>query len=113
VPDTTDALLPGAGDEARRRRLVENERRVRRLNSRIEELNRVALMVEGEEEAEQARFLCECSLTECDERLDLDVEEYAELHEGGDRFTLVPGHELESVDRVLQRRDGCVVVCKI
>jgi hypothetical protein len=111
--DTTDARRFGAGDEARRSRLIANERRVRRMNSRIEELNRVALMVEDEDEAEQARFLCECSLAECEERLDLDVEEYAELHVGGDRFVLVPGHEIETVDRVLLRRMGCVVVCKV
>ncbi len=112
MPDTTDARQPGAGDEARRRRLVANERRVRRMNTRIEELNRVALLVEGEDEGEQADFLCECSRRDCDERLDLDVEDYAELHEGGERFVLVPGHELESVDRVLLRREDCVVVCK-
>jgi hypothetical protein len=101
-----------AGDEARRARLVENEKRVRRLNGRIEELNRVALLVEGEEEGEQAAFLCECSRRGCDVRLDLDVEAYAELHEGGDRFVLAPGHETGAVDRVLIRREDCVVVCK-
>jgi hypothetical protein len=113
MPDTVDTSRFGAGDEARRERLVENERRMRRLNRRIEELNRVALMLEDEEDGEQARFLCECSLPECDDRLDLAVEDFASLHEGGDRFVLVPGHEIETVDRVLLRREDCLVVCKI
>ncbi len=112
MADASDVERTDGDDEGRRRRLIANERRLRRINSRIEELNRVALMVDDEEDAEQARFLCECSRLDCGERLDLDVEEYAEVHAGGERFVLAPGHELE-VDRVLERREGCVVVCKI
>ena len=103
---------PSGGHEARKERLKQNERRLRRLNLRIEELNRVAQIVEDDEDADQAAFLCECSLSECTDRLPLDVERYAALHAEPGRFVLVPGHELPEVDRTLLRTDEYLVVCK-
>jgi hypothetical protein len=103
---------PSDGDAARRARLVANERTLRRANERIEELNRVALLVDPPEAGEQAAFLCECSSLDCGERLDIGVEEYAEAHDEEGLFTLVPDHIDERVDRVVAERDGYVVVEK-
>lgn len=103
---------PFEGDAARRRRLTENERVFRRLNGRIEELNRVALMVEDPPQAEQAAFLCECSLAECHERIAMGVDEYARTHAAPDRFIVIPGHETAEIEHVVARRTDYLVVRK-
>lgn len=103
---------PFEDDAARRRRLTENEVLFRRLNGRIEELNRVAQMVEDPPHAEQAAFLCECSLTECRERIALGVDAYARAHATPDRFIVVPGHETEEIEQVVARRTDYLVVVK-
>jgi hypothetical protein len=108
---TTARPDPGESDEARPR-LVENERTVRRLNERIEELNRVAQMIEEPPDAEQADFLCECAMLECRERIDIDVATYAEEHSSRGRFIVVPGHEIREIERVIARRPGYLVVEK-
>jgi len=109
------APLPGPheSDPPRRRRLKENERQVRRLNLRIEELNRVGLMVDDEDEDDQAPFLCECSLLSCAERLPVDVATYAEAHDGPDRFMVLPGHEIPEIERIVTRQPAFLVVEKI
>lgn len=84
---------------------------MRRLNRRIEELNRVALMTD-EDDPDQAAFICECGLESCEERLPIDVADYAEAHSAPDRFTVAPGHELPSIERIVDRRDGFLVVEK-
>jgi hypothetical protein len=103
---------PFESDENRRRRLVENERIHRRLNRRIEELNRVALMVDEPPGGDQAAFLCECSLTECRERIALDVGTYSRIHRRPERFVVVPGHETAEIEEVLVRRTDYLVVAK-
>jgi hypothetical protein len=103
---------PLEGDAARRRRLAENERVFRRLNGRIEELNRVAQMVEAPPHAEQAAFLCECSLSECHERIRIGVDEYARTHATPDRFIVIPGHETGEIEQVVTRRTDYLVVVK-
>lgn len=103
---------PFEDDDARRRRLTGNEVVCRRLNGRIEELNRVAQMVEEPPEAEQAAFLCECSLTECRERIPMSADAYARAHATRDRFIVIPGHETEEVEQVVTRRTDYLVVVK-
>jgi hypothetical protein len=113
VGSTPPPPVPHESDPERRRRLKENERRLRRLNLRIEELNRVGLMLGDEDEEDQAPFLCECSLASCTARLPVDVATYAEAHDAPDRFTVLPGHEIPDVERIVQRRAAFVVVEKV
>ena len=103
---------PFEDEAARRRRLIENEHVFRRLNGRIEELNRVALMVEDPPLAEQAAFLCECSLSECEERIPMSVDGYARVHASPDRFIVIPGHEIDEIEQVVARRTDHLVVTK-
>jgi hypothetical protein len=102
---------PGEGEGARLR-LVESERIFRRLNERIEELNRVAQMIEEPPDAEQAAFLCECSRLECQARIEIDVATYAEEHSSRGRYIVVPGHETREIERIVARRPGYLVVEK-
>src|SRR5689334_15401763 len=97
-------------EERRRARLVENELHVRRLNQRIEELNRVSELVDPGAGGEQSGFLCECSRLDCIERLPIDVDEYARAHDRAERFTVAPGHDMPGIERVVGRGVGYVLV---
>ena len=84
-----------------------NESLFREVNERIAELNQ-AFEVEGRSE-----FLCECTREECKEPISISIEEYENVRNGSRRFFVVPGHEDESVERVVERNDRYVVVEKI
>lgn len=60
---------------------------------------------------ESAVFLCECGNFGCSRTIALSLEAYAEVRRSFDRFLIAPGHELSTVDRVVERHeDYCVVV---
>lgn len=105
---------PGDIAEEPRRRLVENELAFRRLNLKIEELDRAARLGEGEPAGAEPEvaFLCECSRPDCRQRLPIGVDAYAAAHSAPDCFTLAPGHEVARLERVVDRGSGYVVVEK-
>ncbi|HET6656433.1 MAG TPA: hypothetical protein VFG61_00925 [Gaiellaceae bacterium] len=84
-----------------------NESLFREVNERIAELNQT-FQVEGRSE-----FLCECSREECKEPLSISIDEYEGVRRAPTRFFVIPGHEDESVERVIERSDRYVVVEKI
>lgn len=60
---------------------------------------------------ESAIFLCECGNFGCSRTIALPLATYAAVRRSFDRFLIAPGHELASVDRVVeQHEDYCVVV---
>lgn len=73
----------------------------REVNRQIE---RVALRFESRE----GDFLCECGRADCSERLRLEISEYDAIRTAG-RFVAVPGHELASHDRVVERCESYVI----
>ncbi len=88
-------------------RYVRNEWLFREVNERIAEVNE-KFVVEGETE-----FLCECGRQTCFETLLLTRAQYEAVRTGGKRFVVVPGHEDGSVERVVNRSPGFLVVEKI
>lgn len=63
-------------------------------------------------DADEASFVCECAEPTCTERLDVTLEEYESVRKNGARFLLVPGHEDERVESVVEVEDGHAVVEK-
>lgn len=61
---------------------------------------------------ESVTFMCECGRIGCTTKLVLTVDEYERVRTGFDRFVIAPGHEIPSVDRVLERHDDHWVVAK-
>jgi hypothetical protein len=92
---------------SRQERYVRNESLFREVNERIAEVN------EGFEVDGQADFLCECGRNQCLETVQLSRQEYEAVRAEGDRFVIRPGHENESVERVLARYETYLVVEKI
>lgn len=96
------------------RRLLENEKLYRRLNRKVEELERSIAASEagGSAHGDPPGFFCECSDVRCEERLPLTHEDYDRAHRSADLFTLKPGHEVPAVETVVERADGWLVVRK-
>jgi hypothetical protein len=58
------------------------------------------------------RFVCECADADCLETLLVAGDEYREVRASPHRFIVVPGHEIAAFERVVDRRDGYLVVEK-
>lgn len=59
-----------------------------------------------------AVFVCECGHLGCSETVEIPVVEYEEVRTDFDRFLVVPGHEIDEVDEVVERRRGYLIVVK-
>jgi hypothetical protein len=75
----------------------------RRVNEAIER---------GTESAHEAVFVCECGNLGCTATVELTIAEYELVRSSFDRFLIIPGHEIESVEDVVERHDGYLVVAK-
>src|SRR5262245_26681413 len=84
-----------------------NESLFREVNERIAELNQT-FEIEGRSE-----FLCECSREECKQPLSISLDEYEAVRRESTRFFVIPGHEDDGVEHVIERNDRYVVVEKI
>jgi hypothetical protein len=60
----------------------------------------------------EAQFVCECSDATCVDKVRLTRAEYADVRNHPTRFFLVPGHEEELVDRVVEKMLGFTIVEK-
>jgi hypothetical protein len=89
-------------EEESERRLGFNEATFRKVNESIE---RGA-------SAPDAAFVCECARLGCTELMRLALQHYAAVREHPRRFLVVPGHELEAVENVVERHDMYLVVEK-
>lgn len=58
-------------------------------------------------------FLCECSALDCDDELELTLEEYTTVRSHRAHFAIARGHEVEKeIERVLDEFDRYTVVAK-
>lgn len=92
-------------EDPRARRVGENESLYREVNERVEELS--------EELHVPPEFVCECGRTDCSQRLQVPVDEYERVRANGRRFIVARGHERPEVEKVIDERDGWLVVEKI
>jgi hypothetical protein len=84
-----------------------NESLFREVNDRIAELNQT-FQIEGRSE-----FLCECSREECRQPIEISIGEYEAVRRTPTRFLVIPGHEDDRVERVVERSERYIVVEKI
>jgi len=75
----------------------------RRINEAIER---------GEGDAVAAVFVCECGYLGCNATVELSIADYEAVRTDFDRFLVVPGHEMEAVDEVVERHERHLVVVK-
>lgn len=92
-----------SGSERWRRCAAVAEINGRRVNEAIER---------GNGGGSGAVFVCECGHLGCSSTLELSIDAYESVRSRFDRFLLVPGHEIDRVDRVVERHPSHVVVVK-
>ena len=61
---------------------------------------------------DEYEFVCECSSTECVERVTLTLRQYEQVRAEGARFVLAPGHADPEVELVVHRAEDHQVVEK-
>jgi hypothetical protein len=59
-----------------------------------------------------AVFVCECGNLGCTETVELPISRYEDVRSGFERFLIVPGHQIEEIEDVVERHDGYFVVAK-
>jgi len=89
--------------EHRQVRAAKNQSLFREVNERIEELRPGDLLIE---------FACECSNTDCEASLPLSNDEYESVRLFPTHFIVVPGHELDEIERVIEQNERYAVVEK-
>jgi hypothetical protein len=94
-----------APDHQTRAGLIRTEILFRDVNEAVQVYYRVG-------ERTEAQFVCECSDAGCVEKVRLTRAEYADVRDFPTRFFLVPGHENETVDRVVELRSGFTIIEK-
>ena len=83
-----------------------NENIFREVNERLEEL--------GEEYGDNVvEFVCECSDADCSAPLAIPLPAYEAVRDHARRFVLVPGHQREDVERVVEEHSNHIVVEKL
>lgn len=102
----TEVSGDGEGNAALEERLGRNEARARELNERLEENDRE----QGKDGP--AEFACECGDRECTKVITMSLGEYERVRTNGRHFAVVPGHEIDRVEDVIQRTDTFLVVEK-
>ena len=92
-------------------RAAKNESLFREVNERILELQEEFEKKVGGTSPDAA-FICECSFLDCTERIELSLEEYAEVRAEPTHFAVTPGHVDPDHERIVRATDRFVVVAK-
>jgi hypothetical protein len=95
-------------DDVRSRKIGQNESGFREINERINELVQRGEPLEGE----QIAIVCECGSESCSTLIYLSLGEYEHLRAEASRFGVLPGHEIDGAERVVEEKDGYYVVEK-
>jgi hypothetical protein len=97
------------GMDVRDERLAKNEALLREVNERIHEVGEHLQVLPDDELLD---FRCECGRAECEESLSMTPAEYEHVRSDNDRFAVLPGHEDDDVERIVERTDRYLVVDK-
>jgi hypothetical protein len=87
-----------------------NEALMRTVNDRIGAIDAKAAWAHPEHHFD---FECECgNLDGCDARVTMSLAEYEQVRAQRDRFAVLPGHQNESIEDVVQRNERFYIVDK-
>jgi hypothetical protein len=95
--------------EGREARLASNEALLREVNERIREVGEGLQVLPDDELLD---FRCECGAPACDGLVSMTAAEYEHVRSDNDRFAVLPGHEEEEIERVMERTERYVIVDK-
>jgi hypothetical protein len=89
-----------------------SDERAARNEALFREVNEEVARLEQRLEGGAPQFVCECSAESCVERVTLPLAAYERIRSHPRRFVLKPGHEQDSLERVVESASGYVVVEK-
>jgi hypothetical protein len=93
--------------------MTENEaEKIARTEALFREVNERIAETAERFEASETNFVCECADASCTHRVGTTLDEYEHVREEGSTFLLVPGHEDERVEAVVEVADDHAVVEK-
>jgi hypothetical protein len=92
--------------EERKARIANNERLFREVNERISRIQ------EDFGQSNAFEIVCECGAKDCLERIALTHDAYRALRANPRTFAIVPGHEAEDIEDIVERNEGYYVVKK-
>jgi hypothetical protein len=96
--------------DERLERQARNEALLREVNEHINAIDREAATGDGDTHG----FHCECGREGgCEERIWMTLAEYDAVRAQDDRFALVPGHETDALEHVVEATERYVVVDKV
>jgi hypothetical protein len=95
---------------AREERLGANEALFREVNERVAEV--AEQFVADDSPDSRYDFNCECGERACAEQIGLTAAEYEAVRAEATHFVVVPGHEVPSIERVVERNPTYLVVEK-
>ena len=93
--------------------MTERENHIGRTQSLFRNVNERIAAFSQRAGAERTDIVCECPDHGCTERLDVPLDEYDDVREEPTRFLVKPGHEDDSIARVVERRLGYEIVEKV
>jgi hypothetical protein len=96
--------------DARDERAAKNEALLRELNERIDEVGKG---LRASQDDQPLDFRCECGRSDCDAFVSMTEGEYQHVRADNDRFAVLPGHEDEQIERVVERAERYVIVDKL
>jgi hypothetical protein len=94
--------------DERQERIAKNETVFRAANREIEHADREA----GGGSDQVLEVLCECGQQGCSAVITLTVADYDGVRSQDDRFVVARGHESTDIERVVEEREGYLVVDK-
>jgi hypothetical protein len=86
--------------------------KIARTESVFREVNERIAEITERFNASETAFVCECADPACTERIDATLDEYEHAREQGTTFLLVPGHEDERIEAVVELGSDHAVVEK-
>lgn len=89
-------------------RVGRNEVVFREVNERLRELGEGFSLVSNE-----AQFVCECGRSTCAERIQMPLGTYEEIRSDPKRFFVIRGHELLEFEKIIEEREGYLIVEKL
>jgi hypothetical protein len=102
------------------KRMAQNEATFREFNQKaqkaIDEVNQIAAEDNGVDqyfdEQMPLHFVCECGNEKCTKRIQLTLDEYNAAHTDERTFTIAPGHEIPSIEDLIEQQKKYSIVRK-
>ena len=93
--------------QPREERIARNEVLFREINERLKEMQETFNVL-----TDRSEFVCECGNVECTERIEMSLQEYEQLRGDPTTFAVVPGHQAEDVEDVVETTPAHLIVRK-